>query len=137
MNTKRISPAIYLPRPLCLLAICHQAPTAAPPRPFRRFRSMGYATEFHQNLDAVCITKASDQDPSQQSSRASSSLSPSLVASDGECPRATSLQPASLVEESNRHQGAVLRYVQRAVYLGLVTEVPRIWCLWRGVTSFA
>ena len=98
-------------------------------RPFRRFRSMGYATEFHQNLDAVCITKALDQDPSQQLSRASSSLSPSLVASDGECPRATSLQPASLVEESNRHQGAVLRCVQRAVHLGLVTEVPRTWCL--------
>ena len=107
------------------------------PKPFRRFCSMGYATKFHQNLDAVCITKASDQDPSQQSSRASSSLSPSLVASDGECPRATSLQPASLVEESNRHQGAVLRCVQRAVHLGLVTEVPRAWCLRRGVTSSA
>ena len=99
------------------------------PRPFRRFCSMGYATKFHQNLDAVCITKASDQDPSQQSSRASSLLNPSLVASDGECPRATSLQPASLVEESNRHQGAVLCYVQRALYLGLVTEIPRTWCL--------
>ena len=68
------------------------------------------------------------QDPSQQSSRASSSPSPSQVASDGECPRATSMQPASLVEESNRHQGAVLRCVQRAVHLGLVTEVPRAQC---------
>ena len=87
-------------------------------RPFRRFRSMGYATEFHQNLDAVCITKASDQDPFQQSSRVSSSLSSSLVASNGECPRAILLQPASLVEESNRHQGAVLCCVQRAVHLG-------------------
>ena len=90
---------------------------------------MGYATEFYQNLDAVCITKASDQDPSQQLSRASSLLSPSLVASNGECPRATSLQPTSFVEESNRHQGAVLRYVQCAVHHGLVTEVPTAWCL--------
>ena len=106
-------------------------------RPFRRFRSMGYATEFHQNLDAVYITKASDQDPSQQSSRASSLLSSSLVASDGECPRATSLQPASLVEELKRHKGAVLYCVQRAVHLGLVTEVLKAWYLWRGVTSSA
>ena len=98
------------------------------PRPFRRFRSMDYATKFHQNFDAMCITKALDQDPPQQLSRASSSLSPLLVASDGECFRATFLQPASLVEESNRHQGAVLRCVQRAVHLGLVTEVLMTWC---------
>ena len=90
---------------------------------------MSYATEFYQNLNAVCITKALDQDLSQQLSRASSSLNPSLVASNSECPRATFLQPASLVEESNRHQGAMLRCVQQAVHLGLVTEVPRIWCL--------
>ena len=90
---------------------------------------MGYATEFHQNLDAVYITKASDQDPSQQLSRVSSSLSPSLVASDGECLRATFLQPAFLVEELNRYQGAVLRCVQHAMHLGLVTEVPRAWYL--------
>ena len=100
-------------------------PDAAPPRPFRRFWLMGYATKFHQNLDAVCITKASDHDPSQQSSRASSSLSPSLVTSNDECPRATFLQPAFLVEELNRHQGAVLCCIQQAVYLGLVTEIPR------------
>ena len=105
------------------------------PRPFRRFCSMGYAIEFYQNLDAVCITKASDQDLSQQLSRASSLLSLSLVASNGKCPRATFLQPASLVEESNRHQGAVLRCIQHAMYLGLITEVPRIWYLWREVTS--
>ena len=76
---------------------------------FRRFYSMGYATEFHQNRDAVCITKASNQNPSQQSSKASSSLSPLLVAFNGECPRATSLQLASLMEELNRHKGAILR----------------------------
>ena len=89
---------------------------------------MGYATEFHQNFDAVCITKASDQDPPQQLSRASSSLSPSPVSPDSECLRATSLQPTSLVEESNRHQGAMLCCIQRAVHLGLVTEVSRTWC---------
>ena len=116
----------------CAISQCCSAP-----RPFRRFCLMGYATEFHQNLDIVCITKASDQDPSQQSSRASSLLSLSLVAFDSECPRATSLQPASLIEVSNRHQGAVIRYVQRAVHLGLVTKVPRIWCLWKGVTPSA
>ena len=99
------------------------------PRPFRRFCSMGYATKFHQNLDVVCITKALDQDPSQQSSRASFLLSPSLLTSNGECPRATSLQPASLIEELNKHQRAVLRCIQRAMHLGLVTEVPRAWCL--------
>ena len=90
---------------------------------------MGYATEFHQNLDAVYIIKASDQDPSQQSSRAFSSLSLSLVTSDSECPRAISLQLASLIEESNRHQGAVLCCVQHVMHFGLVTEIPRVWCL--------
>ena len=35
------------------------------PRSFRRFCSMGYTTEFHQNLDAICIIKTSDQDLSQ------------------------------------------------------------------------
>ena len=98
---------------------------------------MGYATKFHQNLDAVCITIASDQDPSQQLSKTSSQLSFSLVASNGECIRATSLQPTSPVEESNRHQGAVLYYVQRAVHLGFITEVPRTWCLCKGVTTSA
>ena len=68
------------------------------------------------------------QDPSQQPSRAFSLPSSSQVASDGECPRATPMQPASLIEESNRDQGAVLPCVQRAVYLGLVTEVPRAQC---------
>ena len=72
---------------------------------------MGYATKFYQNLNAVCITKASDQDPPQQLSRAFSLLCSSLVASNSECPTVTSLQPAFLVEELNRNQGAVLRYV--------------------------
>ena len=107
------------------------------PRPFRRFCSMGYTTEFHQNFDAVCITKTSDQDLSQQLSRVFFLLSISLVASDGECPRTTFLQPASLVEESNKHQGAVLCCVQRAMYLGLVTKISRTWCLWRGITFSA
>ena len=98
-------------------------------RPFCKFCLMGYATEFHQNLDVVCITKASDQDPSQPLSRASSLLSPLLIASNDECPRATFLQPASYVEESNKQQGAMLCCVQHAVHLGLVTEVPRTWCL--------
>ena len=102
---------------------------AAPCRLFHRFRSMGYAIEFYQNLDAVCITKALDQDLFQESSRASSSLSPSLVVSNGKCTRVISLQPASFVKESNRHQGAVLRCVQRAMHLGLVTEVSRAWFL--------
>ena len=33
------------------------------PRPFYRFCSMDYATKFQQNHDAVCISKASDEDP--------------------------------------------------------------------------
>ena len=107
------------------------------PRPFCRFCLMGYATKFHQNLDVMCITKTSDQDPSQQLSRASSLLSPSLVVSNDECPKVISLQSASLVEELNRHQRAMLCCVQRAVHLGLVTEVSRTWCLWRGVMSSA
>ena len=76
-------------------------------RLFRRFCSMGYATKFYQNLDDVCIAKASDQNLSQQLSRTSSLLSSSLVASDNECPKATFLQTTSLIEVSNRHQGAV------------------------------
>ena len=72
--------------------------------------------------------KSRIQDPSQQLSRVFSLLSLSQVASDGECPRATSMQPAFLLEESNRHQGAVLCCVQRAVHFGLVTEVFRAQC---------
>ena len=83
---------------------------------------------FAITLMPCALPKPWIQDLSHQLSRASSSPSPSQVASDGECPRATSMQPASLVEESNRHQGAVLRCVQRAVHLGLVTEVPRAQC---------
>ena len=90
---------------------------------------MGYATKFYHNFDAVYITKALDQNPSQQLSKASSLLSASLIASDGECPRATSLQPAFLVEESKRHQGAIFCCVQPAVHLSFITEVPRKWCL--------
>ena len=70
---------------------------------FRRFCSMGYVTEIHQNLDDMCIAKATDQDSSQELSRTSSLLSFSLVASNSECRKATSLQIASLVEESNRY----------------------------------
>ena len=68
------------------------------------------------------------QDLTQQSNRASSSPSSSQVASISECPRAISMQLAFLVKESNRHQGAVLCCVQRAVHLDLVTEAPRTQC---------
>ena len=34
-------------------------------RLFQRFCSMGYTTEFYQNLNAVCIAKALDQDAFQ------------------------------------------------------------------------
>ena len=64
---------------------------------------MGYVTEFYQNLDIMCIAKALDQDLSQQLSKVSSLLSLSSIASDGKCPRARLLQPAFLVEESNRY----------------------------------
>ena len=37
--------------------------------------------------------------------------------------------PTSLVEESNKYQEARRCYVQHAVRLGLVTEVPRPQCL--------
>ena len=57
------------------------------------------------------LPKPQIQDTSQQPSRAFSSPSLSQVASNSECPRAKSMQPASLLEESNRHQGAVLRCV--------------------------
>ena len=54
------------------------------------------------------LSKPRIQDPSQQLSRAFSLLSLSQVASDGECPKAISMQPAFLVEELNRHQGTML-----------------------------
>ena len=115
-----LSSQAIMPSGRMLLGQCYSAL-----RPFCRFCSMCYTTKFHQNLDAVCITKASDQDPSQQLSRASSLLSLSLVASNSECPRAISLQPTSFVEESNRHQRAMLCCVQHVAHLGLVTEDPR------------
>ena len=64
---------------------------------------MDYATKFHQNLDAICIPKALDQDLSRQLSKASFLLSPSLVASHSEYPRVISLQLAFLVKELNKH----------------------------------
>ena len=72
---------------------------------------MDYAAKFHQNLDAVYITKALDQDLSQQLTWTSSLLSSSIVISNGECLRATFLQPASFLEELNKHQGAVLHCI--------------------------
>ena len=95
-------------------------------RSFWRFGSMGYTTKFHHNLDTVCITKTSNQDSSQQLSRASCFLSSSLVIFNSEYPRATLLQPASLVKESNRYQKVVLYYVQRTIYLNFVMEVFKI-----------
>ena len=68
------------------------------------------------------------QDPSQQLSRDSFLLNLSFIVSNGECPRITLIQPASPIEESNKHQRAVLRYVQRAVHLGLITEVFKAQC---------
>ena len=43
------------------------------------------------------------QDLSQQSSGAFFLLSFPLVAADSKCPRATSMQPTSLIEKLNRH----------------------------------
>ena len=83
---------------------------------------------FAITLMPCALPKPRIQDPSQQPSRASSSPNSSQVASNGEYPRATSMQSASLVKELNRYQGAVLRYVQHAVHLGLVTKVPRTQC---------
>ena len=54
------------------------------------------------------LPKSQIQDPSKQSSRASSSLSPSPVVPDDKCPRAASVLPASLVVELIRPQRAVL-----------------------------
>ena len=80
-------------------------------RPFQSFCSISYATKFYKNFDVICIVKALDQDPFLQLSRAFSSLSPLLVASNDKCPRVTSMQLASLVEELNKHQRVVLCYV--------------------------
>ena len=80
---------------------------------------------FAITLMLCILPKLWIQDLAQQLNGASSLPSSSQVASDSEYPRVTSMQPASLVEELNRHQGAVLRCIQRAVHFGLVTEVPR------------
>ena len=100
-------------------------------RSILRFHSLGYAIELRHNpnTESAASPKSRIQDPSEHSNRASSSLSPSPVAPDGECPRASSVLPTSLVMESNRHHGAVRCCVQRTVHLDLVTEVPRAQCL--------
>ena len=74
------------------------------------------------------------QDLSQQLNRASFLLSLSLVASNSECLRAIWMRLASLVKESNRHQRAILCYIQYTVHLGLITEVLIAQCLWKRVT---
>ena len=56
------------------------------------------------------------QDPSKQQNRASSSPNLSAVISNSECSKATSVLTTSLIVELNRHQGAVLCCVQRAVH---------------------
>ena len=66
---------------------------------------------FAITLMPYASPKPQIQDLSQQPSRASSLPSLSQGASDSECPRATLMQPASLIKESNRHQGAVFRCV--------------------------
>ena len=83
---------------------------------------------FAITLMLCALPKSRIQDPSQQPNRASSLPSLSQVASNGECPRAISMQPASLVEESNRYQGAVFCFVQHIVHFGLITEVSRAQC---------
>ena len=99
-----------------------------PPGLSRGFARWVTLPSFAITLMPCASPKPRIQDPTQQLSRASSLPNPSQVASDGECPRATSMQLASLVEKSNRHQGAVLYCVQRAVHRGLVTEVLRTEC---------
>ena len=97
-----------------------------PPGLFGDFARWITPPSFAITLMPYASPKPWIQNPAQQSSRASSLPSPSQVASNDECPRATSMQPASLVEKSNRHQRAILHCVQRAMHLGLVTEVPKI-----------
>ena len=58
---------------------------------------------FAITLIPYTLPKPRIQDLFQQLSRAFFLPSPSQVASDGECPRATSMQPTTLVKESNRH----------------------------------
>ena len=96
------------------------------PPSFTGLHSMGHATKFCRNPDAVHC-----QSPGYKIRQSNQTKLPphQPIASDGECPRATSVLPTSLIVESNRHQGAVLCCVQRAVHLGLVTEVPRAQCL--------
>ena len=95
---------------------------------FRGFAQWITPPSFAITLMLYALPKLRIQDPSQQLSRAFSLLSPLQVASNSECPKATLMQPASLLEESNRHQGAVLCCVQRVVHLSLVTEVSRAQC---------
>ena len=62
---------------------------------------------FTITLMPYALPKLQISDLSQQSSKASSLLSPSLVASNGEYPRATLMQLAFFVEELNKQQSAI------------------------------
>ena len=90
-------------------------PNAAFSSCFQAFPEVSLNRSRHQVLPypliPCALPKLWIQDLFQQLNRASSLLSPSLVAPNGECLRVTSMQPTSLVEKLNRHQGAVLCYV--------------------------
>ena len=63
-------------------AVCHQVVPSDP--------SLHLAPSPHPNTALLHHQKSQIPDPSKKSNRTSSSLSPSPIASDGECPRTTS-----------------------------------------------
>ena len=141
MNTKRILSAIYLPRPSIRLyhwAVCHQVVPCLPSghtfRPYAirlHYQTLVFTLPPVLTLTQHCyITKSLG---SQIRQRNQIELLPLRVLC--QLPLMVNalerhwMLPTSLVEESNRHQGARRCCVQHAVRLGLVTEVPRPQCL--------
>ena len=103
---------------------------------FRGFVRWITSPNFAIILMLCASPKPQIQNPSHQSSRVFSLLSPLQVASNGECPRAISMQSTSLIEELNRHQKAVLCYVQRTIHLGFITKVFKAQCFMKSSHVF-
>ena len=143
MNTKRISSAIYLPRPSIRSyhqAICHQV---VPYLPSGRTLRPYVIKSHHQTLaftlppvltliQHCCITKSLGSQICQRNRiklpllRVFCQLPPIVNALEQHW-----MLPTSLAEESNRYQGARRCCVQHAVWLGLVTEVLRLVLFYR------
>ena len=146
MNTKRISPAIYLPRPFIRLyypVVYHQVILCLPlGRAIRlyaiklHYQTLTFTLPLILTLTQHCyITKSLGSQIRQRNQieipplQVLCQLPPMVNALEQHW-----IQPTSLIKKSNKYQKARRCCVQHAIRLDLITEIPRPQCL-RSVQS--